>query len=260
MPVDFSKIVNSGIFWAIITAVVGMILVKLVLKALERLLVKSKLEPAAHSLVKSAAKVALIALVVYTVADQLGVDLTGILAIASVVTLAVSLSLQTALANVVGGLTLLTNHPFTAGDYVEVAGQSGTVLEVGITYTKLQTPDNKIVSLPNSAISGAQIVNYSVSGTRRVDIAVSASYDDDVDMVLEALKEAAELPQVLDTQPVFTGVTQYGDSAISYVLRFWVNTADYWDAYFAAQTKVMQVFKAHGIAMTYPHLNVHIEK
>lgn len=253
-------IFSSGIFWAVVTAITGLIVVNLVLKALDRVLAKSKLEPAAHSLVKSAAKIAIIAMVVYTVADQLGVDLTGVLAIASVVTLAVSLSLQTALANVVGGLTLLTNHPFTAGDFVEVAGQAGTVLEVGITYTKLQTPDNKIVSLPNSAISGAQIVNFSVSGTRRVDIAVSASYDDDVDMVLEALKEAADLPQTLDSQPVFTGVTEYGDSAISYVLRFYCNSADYWDAYFGAQQKVMQVFKAHGIAMTYPHLNVHIEK
>ncbi len=259
MPI-LSLLMASGIFWAVVIAVVGIVIIGLVMKALDRVLQNSKLEPAAHSLVKSAAKVALYGILIYTVADQLGVDLTGVLAIASVVTLAVSLSLQTALANVVGGLTLLTNHPFKAGDYVEVAGQAGTVLEVGITYTKLQTVDNKIVSLPNSAISGAQIVNYSVAGTRRVDVDVSASYDCDVETVLEVLKKAAEMPQKLESEPVFTGVTKYDASTINYQLRFWVNTADYWDAYFTAQKNVQKIFKDNGVAMSYPHVNVHMDK
>lgn len=244
---------------AIAVAILGLVVIKFGMKAMDSALRNSRMEKAAHSLIRSVSRVAMYALLASIVATQLGIDLTSVIAIASVATLAVSLALQTAVSNVVGGLVLLSNHPFVSGDFVEIAGQSGTVLEVGMTYTKLQTPDCKIVSLPNSTIMGAQIVNYTAAGMRRVELSVAVSYDDDVDAVLEALKEVADMPCVLRDQEVFTGVTAYGDSAISYCLRFWVATPDYWTGYFGAQQRIPKVLKAHGFTLTFPHLNVHIQ-
>ena len=194
------------------------------------------------------------------VASSLNIDVTGVVALASVVTLAISLSLQNALTNVIGGFTLLSTHPFKSGDFVEVAGQAGTVSEVGIMYTKLITPDNKIVSIPNSAVVGAQIVNYTTAGTRRLDINVTASYDAPAEKVVQALLEAAKLEQVLPDPAPFAALTEYGDSAISYTLRVWVSAADYWDVNFAILRRVKEQFDANGIEMTYPHLNVHLDK
>ena len=132
-------------------------------------------------------QILLYALLALIVASKLGIDVTGIIALASVATLAISLALQNALANVFGGFVLLSTHPFHSGDFVEIAGQSGTVEEIGMTYTRLATPDNKQVSIPNSAVVAAQIVNYTASGTRRVEVKVCASYTDEPQTVIDAL-------------------------------------------------------------------------
>ena len=250
----------SSLLPAVLIFLVGLIVVNALMKALDKALSRSKLEKAAHSLVRSVARVALYALLIAIVAAKLGIDLTSVIAIASVATLAVSLALQTALSNVVGGLTLLSNHPFRAGDYVEVCGQAGTVQEVGITYTKLLTPDNKVISLPNSAVTSAQIVNYSVSGKRRVELSVAVSYDNNVETVLEALKEVADLPCTRKDDGVFTGVEAYGESTVSYVVRFWVDADKYWDGFFEGQRRIPQVLKEHGIILSSPHLTVHLDK
>ena len=193
-------------------------------------------------------------------ASKLGIDVTGIVALASVLTLAVSLALQNILANVIGGFTLLYTKPFSSGDFVEIAGQSGTVNEIGLTYTKLATPDNKVISIPNSAVIAAQIINYSVTGTRRVDVNVSASYGAPVEKVLEALREAGQVANTLPDQAPFAAVTNYGESSIEYTLRVWSTADNYWDVLFAVNQNVKAVFDAKGIAMTYPHLNVHLDK
>ena len=194
------------------------------------------------------------------VAAKLGVDVTGIVALASVLSLAVSLAVQDALSNVIGGFTLLNTRPFVAGDFVEIAGQSGTVREVGLAYTKLNTGDNKQVSIPNSAVVAAQIVNYSANGTRRVDITVSASYDAPIEQVLEALKEAAQVPTKLEEKESFAAVKHYGDSAIEYVLQVWSTADDYWTTLFTVNKRIKDVFDEKGISMTYPHLNVHLDQ
>ena len=160
----------------VVIAVVGVLIIRLVMKVVNKTLEKSKLEKAAHSLIKTLAKTVMWVLLALVLAASLGIDVTGIVALASVATLAVSLALQNLLANVIGGFTLLYTHPFGSGDYVEIAGQAGTVNEVGISYTKLITPDNKLISIPNSAVVAAQIVNYTALGLRRVDINVAASF------------------------------------------------------------------------------------
>lgn len=244
----------------VIIGAIGCLLIRIVMKLLTKILEKSKLDKAAHGLIITLARTVLYILLGLILASGLGIDVTGIVALASVATLALSLALQNMLANVIGGFTLLYTHPFSSGDYVEIAGQSGTVTEVGMAYTKLTTPDNKLVSIPNSAVIAAEIVNYSVTGTRRVGFTFSVSYDADPDAVVEALLTAAKDDRVLDEPAPFAALDTYGDSAISYVLRVWTKTEDYWDVYYDVNRKVQELFKAKGIEMTYPHLNVHIEK
>lgn len=251
----------SLVLKAVIIAVVGILLIRIVQKLVEKMLEKSKLEKAAHSLILTLTKTVLYILLALILASSVGIDVTGIVALASVVTLAVSLSLQNMLANVVGGFTILYTHPFGSGDFVEIAGQSGTVSEVGMTYTKLLTPDNKLVSIPNSAVVSAEIVNYTVTGTRRVDISVSASYDVPVQKVIDTLVSCADERSVLtEPEKPYAVLTSYGDSVVNYQLRFWVKGEDYWDANFAVSQKIKAVFEEKGVAMSYPHLNVHLDK
>lgn len=248
----------ANLLSSVVTLVVGILAIRIILKCVRAALEKSRLEKAAHSLILSLSQVVLYFLLAMIVASSLGLDVTGVVALASVLTLAVSLSLQNMLANVFGGFTLLTNHPFSSGDYVEIAGQSGTVLEIGMTYTRLTTPDNKVISIPNSAVVGAQIVNYSANDVRRVDIRVTASYDSPTQKVLDALVLAATMDKALPDPAPFAGIVDYGDSSIAYTLRLWVKTPDYWDAFFMVNQRIKMIFDEQGIEMTYPHLNVHI--
>ena len=250
----------ANILPAILITVIGILLIHIVMKLITKLLEKSKLEKVAHNLIKTVIKVVLYGLLALMVADKIGIDVTGVVALASVLTLAVSLSVQNALTNLIGGFTLLYTKPFTSGDFVEIAGQSGTVKEIGLTYTKLATGDNKIISIPNSAVVAAEIVNYSVSGTRRVDITVSACYSAPVESVLDALQEAAQVPTILDTPAPFAAVKNYGDSAIEYVLQVWCGSPDYWTTLFDINQNIKKVFDEKNISMTYPHLNVHLDK
>ena len=238
--------VAGTVLKAALIAAIGLLLIRLVGQFLDKALEKTKLEKAAYSLIKTLVKTVMAVLLALIVASSL--------------TLAVSLALQNMLANVIGGFTLLYTKPFHAGDYVEIAGQSGTIQEVGIAYTRLSTVDNKFISIPNSSVVAAQIVNYSSADTRRVDVAVTASYDAPVATVEAALQAAAQVPGVLEDPAVFVSVTGYGDSAISYVVRAWCNSADYWDVHFAITHKIKEQFDANGIQMTYPHLNVHLDK
>ena len=246
---------------AIIIAVIGLLFIRLVMKCIEKLLEKSKLEKAAHSLIKTLARTVMYVLLILIIASSIGIDVTGIVALASVLTLAVSLALQNMLANVIGGFILLYTHPFASGDYVEIAGQSGTVNEVGMTYTKLITPDNKLVSIPNSAVVAAQIVNYTATGCRRVDINVAASYETPAQQVIDTLVGTANEPFVLaEPEKPYAVLMSYGESTINYTLRFWVKAEDYWTGLFTVNQKIKTEFDAAGVKMSFPHLNVHIEK
>lgn len=256
----FTDVALTKLVPAAVIVVVGILAIRLIMMLVNKGLGKSKLEKAAHSLIKSVIQSILYILLALSTASALNVDVSGVVALASVLTLAVSLAVQNVLGNVFGGFMLLYTKPFVSGDFVEIAGQSGTVKEIGLTYTKLATPDNKLVDIPNSAVTAAQIVNYSALGTRRVDITVSASYDAPTQEVLQALLEAADVPQALADPAPFAGVSSYDDSAIAYVLRLWCAADDYWDVFYRVNAGVRETFAAHGIEMTYPHLNVHLDK
>ena len=255
-----SALLSSNIFKAVIALIIGVLAIRIVNKLIRVTLEKPKLEKAAHSLIASLAKAAMYILLGLIVASTLGIDVTSIVALASVLTLALSLALQNMVSNIIGGFTILYTHPFHSGDYVEIAGQGGTVQEINMTYTMLATPDNKLISIPNSAVVAAQIVNYSATGTRRVDVNVSASYTVPTQQVIDALVLAGTVDNALTDPAPMAVVSAYGESAIQYSLRVWVKTADYWDVYFAVNQRVKNIFDEQGIAMTYPHLNVHLDK
>lgn len=245
----------------VIVGALGAILIRIVMRILRKILENSKLDKAAHNLILTLAKTVLYILLGLILASGLGIDVTGVVALASVATLALSLALQNMLANVIGGFTLLYTHPFRSGDYVEIAGQSGTVKEVGMAYTKLTTPDNKLVSIPNSAVVAAEIVNYTVTGTRRVGFTFSVAYGSDPEAVVAALLSTTQGDARILADPApFAALDSYGDSAINFVLRVWTKTDDYWDVYFDINRKVQDAFKEKDIQMTYPHLNIHVEK
>ena len=257
----FKDMTLDSILPAAMILIIGTLIIRIILRLAKRSLDKTRLERAAANLIYSLLKVVLFVLLGLMAADRLGVDVSGVVALASVASLALSLALQDALSNVIGGFTLLSTHPFRSGDYVEIAGQGGTVQTIDLTYTRLTTADNKTISIPNSAVVASQIVNYSTSGTRRVDINVSASYDAPIDTVKAALLEAAKLDAVLDTPAApFAAVLSYGDSAINYTLRVWTSADAYWDTFFTINENIKREFDNAGVEMTYPHMNVHIDK
>lgn len=245
---------------SLILLLVGMTIIHVLTGFLKKALNRSRLEKAAHNFLLSVCRIALYSLLLLSVAASLDVNITGVIALASTLTLSLSLSLQNILSNVMGGFTVLNTHPFRSGDFVEIGGLSGTVQEISMFYTKLATPDNKVVSIPNSSVVSAQVVNYTISGSRRLDINISASYEAPMDQVLQALLDSVkDAPILQEPAAPFSGVLSYGDSAIGYTLRCWVMTDDYWPVFFAANKRIKEIFDERGLEMTYPHLNVHFD-
>ncbi len=244
----------------IIIVLIGLLVIKLVMSLIKRALKRSKLERAAHSLIKSVSRIIMYALLAFISLAALGVDVTGAVALASVASLALSLALQNALTNIVGGFTLLYTRPFHSGDYVEIAGQSGTVKEIGMAYTMLTTPDNKLVQIPNSSVVESEIINYSATGTRRVAVDVSVSYSADTELVLSCLREAAAVDGVLDEPAPFATLTGYGQSSASYTVRVWCGSGDYWTVNFAILKNIKKIFEREGIEMAYTNVSVRMDK
>ncbi len=257
---NIAQFLLHNVLPVIFLTLAGLVIIRIIMTLVTKTLEKTRLEKAAHSLIRTVVRVVLYVLLGLIVASWLGIDVTSIVALASVLTLALSLALQNILANVIGGFTLLSTHPFHSGDYVEIAGQGGTVTEINMTYTVLATPDNKLISIPNSSVVAAQIVNYTRTGSRRLEIKVRASYDVPTQKVVDALLQAGTVDKALLQPAPFAAVSSYDESAISYVLRVWTKTEDFWDVNFQINQRVKDIFDAQGITMTYPHLNVHLDR
>ena len=240
--------------------VLGLLVIRIVMTVVSKLLEKTHLEKAAHGLIKSVARVVFYLLLGLMVADAVGIDVTSIIALASVLTLAVSLSVQNLLTNVLGGFTLLYTHPFKSGDFVEVAGKSGTVQEISMTYTKLATADNKIISIPNASVVAGDIINYTVAGIRRVDVAIQAVYSEPSQKVIDALIQAGTVDKVMLDPAPDAVISSYGEGAIQYSLRVWTKSEDYWDVYFLTNRNIRDIFEAQGIKMAYPHMHIYMEQ
>ena len=250
------EVVLDKLFFAVILLCAGILVIRILRKLVKKTLEKTNLEKAAHTLIISLVSVTLYILLGLSVASALGIDVTGVVALASVLTLSLSLALQNMLANVIGGFTLLYTHPFHSGDYVVIAAQSGTVREINMSYTMLATPDNKLISIPNSAVVAAQIVNYSTEPTRRVSLDVAVPYDIPSQKVIDALALIGTTDLVLLDPAPSAVVAGYGDGFIRYSLRVWVKTEDYWDVQYAVNQRLKQIFDEQQIPLAVPRMQV----
>ncbi len=238
---------------------VGVVVIRVVLKLLDRVLARSKSLKSLSRYIHSVAKISMAFILVLMVAEDVGIHTTSLVAMLSVAGLAVSLALQNTLSNVAGGIMLLVTTPFQVGDYVEADGISGTVHAIDLSYTAILTIDGKEIFVPNSQLSGTKIINYTILGRRRVDLNFTASYDAPTATVKRAIGEVLEdIPQIIAEPAPEIHLSDYQASSIQYVVRAWTAAADYWTVYYAIQEGVREAFDRHGVEMTYDHLNVHI--
>jgi len=255
--VSFGTLTLAAAGKALLSFVVGVVLIRVLLTLLDRGFERSeKLSPLKKH-IRPIVKTMLVIVLVLVVLDSLGVKVTSFIALLSVAGLAVSLALQNTLANIAGGIMILTTQPYSLGDYVSIGGTEGTVDMIRLSSTKLVTVDNKQITIPNSTVASATIVNFNRLGRRRVDLTFTASYDAPTEAVYAALREAMErFPQI--TGPSEVHLSEYGASSISYIVRMWVKASDYWTVYWGMLEAVRETFAAHNVEMTYDHLNVHM--
>ena len=236
-----------------------MVVMKVLLRLLDRTFRRLEVEKSLHTFVRAALRVFLWIITICLVLGYIGIPMTSLIAVLSVLGLAITLAVQGSLSNLAGGIQVLVSKPFTADDYIEVGSVGGTVAEVGLVYTKLRTIDNKIISIPNGQISGEKIVNYSTEEKRRVDLTFNTSYDDAPERVTACIRDVIGAhPKAFFTPEPFVRVSAYQASSVEYTVRVWCATEDYWALYFDLLEQVKAAFDRAGIEMTYNHLNVHM--
>ena len=191
--------------------------------------------------------------------ELLGLPITSVATIIGSAGLAIGLALQGSLSNFAGGVLILLTRPFRVGDYIVAAGLEGTVRDIGICYTRLLTPDNRTVILPNGSLANSNLVNVSAEPTRRVDLTVPISYDDDIRGVRAMLMELAGADErVLTEKPAEVLVKEFGDSSVNLVFRCWVKREDYWPVYFAMMESIRYAMKERGFTIPFQQLDVTI--
>ena len=245
---------------SILILVVGILVARFLLRLFDRALGKSKLDRTMFSFVKAVMRILLYALVILVAAGCLGIDVTSLIAVLSVVSLAVSLSVQNALTNVVGSISLLATHPFHVGDFVDIGGDSGTVQEITMNYTRLLTTDGRTIYIPNSDAATARICNFSVEGRRRVELLFTAAYSDDIDEVKAAVLRAAQHPKLLqDPQPMVI-LNAYLDSAIEYKFLGWTLAQNFFEVKNYINEEVKREFDREKISIPFPQLDIHVQR
>ena len=267
MPAEFTDFLNNSIggismgdiVAAAITLVLCLVVVRFVRKVLQKMLAKTRLDKRAQKYMISAIKIVLYLITAIIVISRLGIDMTSLVALLSVVSLGITLAAEDILANIAGGLVILSAHPFTIGDIIEADGASGTVEEITLNYTKLITGDGQIVLLPNKTLADSKMTNYSVLGRRRSTHLITASYDAPTETVKAACKKALEMTDGILADPAAeVYLTNYGASSIEYMVRCWIPVDSYWAVHYTLGENIRTTFAEFGVEMTYDHLNVHI--
>ena len=244
---------------AIVVLIVGRWIAKGLTNVLDRLMSKKDIDPTIISFVKSLTYIALLVFVVLAALGQLGIQTTSFIAVICAAGLAIGLALQGSLSNFAAGFLMIIFRPFKVGDYIEGAGVAGTVEAIQIFTTQLKTPDNKTVIVPNAKMTGDNITNYTMKGTRRVDMVFGIGYGDDIDKAKNILNDlVAQEDRILDDPPVKIAVVELADSSVNFVVRPWVKSDDYWDVYFDFTENVKKRFDAEGVSIPFPQQDVHM--
>lgn len=248
-----------NILVAIAVILIGLLLVKIVLSVTRKIVNKSKLKGIAGDFMITILKIVLVFIYLIAILRVLGIDTSGFIALFTVGTLAISLAIQSVISNFASGIVLVSNQPFREGDFVEIAGVSGTVEKISLFATKLKTPDNKVISLPNSAVAGGNIINYSTEEKRRVDLTFSVAYGSDVDkvkLVIESVLDEHEL--VLHDDGYTVRLNEQAASSLNFVCRCWTMNNDYWTVYFDLTEMMTKRFQKEGIEIPYNKLDVNV--
>ena len=259
----FKELPWQRVIMTFILAAICLLTVKIILALFDKFLKKSKMDELVKKILRVFVKAFLLFTALIIVLSSFGISVSSLVATLSIVGVALSLAIQDFLSNVFGGIQIITNHPFKVGDYVEAGGEGGTVREVGLFYTKLDTPDKKLIQIPNSKIANDSITNYSHSPVRRVEFLIATSYDDDVDKVRTVLLQLInEHPMVLQEEgkTAVVHVKEFRDSDILYTARAWCANSNYWTVYFDVMNSIKPTFEKNGINFSYPHVNVHMIK
>jgi small conductance mechanosensitive channel len=246
---------------AIVIFYVGRIAVRLVTKGLRRVMKAREVDKTLVSFISNLVNMILMVIVVIAAVGALGVQTTSFIAILGAAGLAVGLALQGSLSNFASGVLIIIFRPYKVGDFIEGAGIAGAVVDVQILTTILKTGDNKQIIVPNSQIMSGIITNYSANDTRRVDMVVGVSYEDDLDKVRSTIEGliAAE-DRILDDPAPTVAVSELADSSVNFVVRPWVNTADYWGVMFDLTEAIKKRFDKDGISFPFPQQDVHLYK
>lgn len=245
---------------ALIIFIVGRWLAKFISILIERALIKSRVEKTLAKFVKNLSHIALLIFVVIAALAPLGVETTQFAVVVGAAGLAIGLALQGSLANFASGFLMIIFRPFKVGDFIEAAGVKGTVKEIRIFNTIVNTPDNIRAIIPNAQITGGNILNYTINGTRRVDLVVGVSYEDDLKKAKRVIEEVlAGDDRILKEPSPTVAVSELGDSSVNFVVRPWVNSTDYWDVYFDITSKVKLALDDNDITIPFPQQDVHLK-
>ena len=248
------------LLFAILILVLGHWLMKLMTRWIERAMTRAQVEPTVTRFATHVSYLILMTVVVIIALGQLGIQTTSLLALLSAAGLAIGLALQGSLANFAAGLLLILFRPIKQGDFIGAAGVEGTVQDVQILSTTLHTIDNLRLTVPNSKITEGIITNYSVTPTRRINLTVGVSYDEDLQQVKHVLEALiAEEPRILTEPAPFIGVSNLGGSSIDFVVQGWVQRADVRQIRFGLLEKIKLAFNQHGISIPYPQRTVHLQ-
>ena len=258
---NWAKTTGVKILIAIVVLIVSFFIIKVVTNRIKKRMQKNKKvdKTISKTLLRCGNILAKI-LVIVALVSYLGIDTSGVTALITSLGVCVGLAVNGALSNLAGGFLILITRPFKIDDFIEAEGYSGTVIDIRITDTKIRTPDNKIIYLPNGKLSAAEIVNYSEEATRRVDITFGISYDNDFEKAKSILMDLSnQHAKVLKDPAPSVRMSEQGDSSINLTLKVWVLNGDYWDVKFDLLEAAKKAFDENHIEIPYNQLDVHIK-
>ncbi|MDD6129042.1 MAG: mechanosensitive ion channel [Prevotellaceae bacterium] len=252
---------GKSILLALVIFLVGRFLIGLINKLAARMMERKHLDASIQSFLKSFINILLTILLLISVVSALGVNTTSFAALLASAGVAVGMALSGNLQNLAGGIIILLFKPYKVGDYVDAQGVSGTVKEIQIFHTILQTVDHKVIYVPNGALSSGSVVNYSLSEDRRIEWSIGVEYGTDAEKVKSTLLSIASADgRILQDPAPFIALSGLGESSVDFVLRAWVKNADYWDVYFDLNRQIYEVFGQKGISFPFPQMVVHQAK
>jgi small conductance mechanosensitive channel len=244
---------------ALAVFIIGRWITRFTVNFIRKLMDKREVDPTITKFIRNLIYFALLAFVVLAALGLLGIQTTSFIAVVGAAGLAIGLALQGSLANFAAGFLLILFRPFKVGDFIDAAGVAGTVEAIELFTTRLATPDNKTIIIPNSKMTGDNIVNFSTKGTRRADMVFGIGYEDDIDKARDIITDVLSNDErVLKDPPLQVAVSELADSSVNFVARAWVNAGDYWGVVFDTTETVKKRFDAEGVSIPFPQRDVHV--